>query len=593
MNGIIPSGEQDSSDITNVKSFISISPKILKAIAMSYKNPYRVIMEYIDNSIDEADRCSLDRKHNSYKKEILIIITHIGKNAMNSSISIEDNSGILNTSLARSIDQYFFIGESKKAQDNLLNGKFGFGMMSFLSICNNLMVSSKTGGTDFIVKVFFNAKEMDKPSQNSIPFKTTIEEYKFGIEENFTRITLSEFFPNKFKEFDLLKLKSEIELHFDLILRRKNLTIKLINNKGKEFICKPFDYGSFASANFELSFSSLNIMHYKKGKQEKTIPLNGRVLKVFLKVTPKKVIDRPPYFVINGRRIDKITKFEELRTNNKSSIWGHPNLTGYVDVTGIVEPAITRDRFEESDNVKPLFYTLIKLEDDIRKYIDIELHIDTSRSFNELEKRLTEAFNKFVEKNKRKALSSKKQAEETKFEKRSFLMYSVNGIVNSSANKKRRNTLVSKGEKGMNKNDNYNRLSEVEIDIPCPDKKQNDEWGTEKFNDLSIRIDTQNEPSVDENGKAVRSIFTGNEILIYKRHPQFEKRINVEYGVEIITSKVISYLANEVITHYSTLDLNGHSERSGSTYYSDFVTLVYDFESSIKVLEGKKLTELS
>jgi len=572
---------------------IPISPKILKAIALSYTSFYRSLMEYIDNSIDEADRCFFDREYNLYKKEILITVTHTGSTASNSSISVQDNSGTLESSLIKSMGYYFNIGDSKKVNDDLLNGKFGFGMMSFLSICNKLTVTSKVGGEKYISSVIFNAKDLEKTGQNSVPYTGNLEDYNLSVNDNFTRITLNEFFPNKFKEFDLLKLQSEIELHFDLILRRGNLTIKLINNKEKEFICKPFDYNSFASANFERSLNSINIMHYKKGKQEKTIPLNGRVLKVFLQVTPNKVIDRPPYFAINGRRIDKITKFEELRTNNKGSIWGHPNLTGYIDVTGIVEPAITRDRFEESDNVKPLFYTLLKLEDYVKEYIDSELHIDSSRSFNELEKKLTEAFNKFVEKNKKKALSSKKQADETKFEKRSFLLYSANGIVNSSANKKRSNKLVNKVEKGMNKRNNYNRLSEVEIDIPFSDKKQNDERGTEKFNNFSIRIDSQNDPSIDEYGKAVRSIFTGNEILIYKRHPQFEKRINVEYGVEIITSKVISFLANEVITHYSALELNVYSERSDSSYYSDFVSLVYDFESSIKVLEGKKLTELS
>lgn len=572
-----------------------ISPKIIKAIALSYKNPYRVLMEYIDNSIDEADGNYLDKSENKYRKDISLTVIQTGK-AEKNTLTIKDNSGSLDRSLERSFLKNFSIGDSGKASDSSQNGKFGFGMMSFLAICEKLTVSSKISGMNFVLKVTFHSKDFNNSFKGSLPYTLEDNEYSSDANDYFTSVTLSEFKETKFKEFDFNILKSEIELHFDHVLSRKNLTVKLINNKGREFICKPFDYELLEGSVFERTMSELQIMHYKKGKREKSVPLPSAVLKIFLKVTKNKAIDRPPYFMINGRRIDKVTKFEELRTNNKGTIWSHPNLTGYIDVTGIVEPAITRDSFEDSENVKPLFYTLLKLEDEIKAFLDAELHSSESKSFNQLDTKLTDAFKKFIQRNKKKHINGKQINTGETFLKDSFLLFDLQTDNRFSTGKQKKK--IDTPTDGVSKKENICRLNtklkDIQIDVPKMEREsgsKNDERGSDA---ITIRIDEQSEPNCDETGTQLRSIFTGEEILIYKKNPMFMKRLNNSHSDNLITNKLISYLANEAIAHYCTIELNVQNEfeTSSSKLFSDFISKVYEFEIYLKELEGKSLNNL-
>ena len=218
------------------KISLSISPKLLKAIALSYKSPYRVLIEYIDNSIDQADKLFYDEALNSYTKEINIIVTLTGKSYRDAKVIFEDNCGGIDWLLQETI---FSIGYSTKLDELLSNGRFGFGMMSFLYFCNQLKVTTKDKHLnidadiqDEVIEVIFDGNNFDKPGINSVPIQLSSYEYKGNPEDTFTIIELSEFNREKYSQIDLKKLQSEIELHFDMILRRKNLNIKIINNRG-------------------------------------------------------------------------------------------------------------------------------------------------------------------------------------------------------------------------------------------------------------------------------------------------------------------------------------------------------------------------
>lgn len=213
---------------------LPISPKLLKAIALSYKSPYRVLMEYIDNSIDQADKLFLDE--NSYTKEINICVTLSGKSYKDAKITFEDNCGGIDWLLQ---DTIFSIGYSPKLDELLSNGRFGFGMMSFLYFCNQMKVTTKDRHLtidqsipDYVSEVIFDGKNFDKPGINNVPIVSSTYEYKGNPEDTFTIIELSEFNREKYLKIDLKKLQSEIELHFDMILRRENIKIKIINNRG-------------------------------------------------------------------------------------------------------------------------------------------------------------------------------------------------------------------------------------------------------------------------------------------------------------------------------------------------------------------------
>lgn len=218
------------------KLALSINPKLLKAIALSYKNPYRVQMEYIDNSIDQADKLFYDNDSKSYTKEINIIVTLTGKSYKDAKITFEDNCGGIDWLLNETI---YSIGYSPKASELISNGKFGYGMMSFLYFCNRLKVTTKDKQLntnayiqDEVIEVIFDGNNFDKPGINNVPIELSSYVYKGNSNDAFTIIELSEFNKEKYSKIDLKKLQSEVELHFDMILRRKNLNIKIIDNRG-------------------------------------------------------------------------------------------------------------------------------------------------------------------------------------------------------------------------------------------------------------------------------------------------------------------------------------------------------------------------
>jgi len=221
---------------TSEKLSLSISPKLLKAIALSYKSADRVQIEYIDNSIDQADKLFFDEDLDLYTKEINIIVTLSGKSYKDAKITFEDNCGGIDWLLQETI---FYIGNSPKSDELFSNGRFGFGMMSFLYFCNQLKVTTKDKHInvdpsipDYVIEVIFDGKNFDKPGINNVPIVPSGYEYKGNPEDTFTIIELSEFNKEKYSKIDLKKLQSEVELHFDMILRRKNLNIKIIDNRG-------------------------------------------------------------------------------------------------------------------------------------------------------------------------------------------------------------------------------------------------------------------------------------------------------------------------------------------------------------------------
>ena len=269
--------------------------------------------------------------------------------------------------------------------------------MLFVGFFYELIVSVKTKGWDSLEEIFFDSNLLNTPGLSKVPiyFKTSI--YGGDIEDSFTKLILSGIKPNKYKEFNFKEFISEVELHLDELLRRGNLTIKLIDNKGNEHICKPFDYDSIECEPFVRTITELKYMHYKKGRKEKIIKLSPAFVDIYFKVTKNKIIDRRPCFIDHGVRVDKVSKFEEFRANQKSYI-SHPNLVGYINITGVVEPSITRDAFEPNDNLKPLFYTLNKLEPEIKEYIDSVLGTTNSQHTKALESKLNDALEKFLKK---------------------------------------------------------------------------------------------------------------------------------------------------------------------------------------------------
>ncbi|MCD6579283.1 ATP-binding protein, partial [bacterium] len=254
---------------------LQVHHKIVPSISGLYSGDYlRVLMEYIDNSIDSADMHYYNMGSNSYRIPIEINVKIEGNNSKNGVIIIEDNcKGMNGEELERVVHK---IGNSNKKAQGWTNGQFGFGVYSFMAVCNKLSITSKIKHDNIPLNIVIDKKlfEQDRDIEIDI-HNANININKYG-----TRITLSKFEKDIWKEIAAEAIKCEVEKHFELILGRKNLKITVQDRKSilkKALICKPYDYKQYAGDNLEDTINKLMIESGKKHKKIETIILERPV----------------------------------------------------------------------------------------------------------------------------------------------------------------------------------------------------------------------------------------------------------------------------------------------------------------------------
>ena len=194
---------------------IPISPKILNAIALAYKSIYRLLMEYLTNSIDQATKMFFNEETNSYTKQIIISVTQSGKNPKDCKFIFEDNCEGFSRSTENQLWQLFNIGNSEKSGDMKTVGKFGVGLMLFVGFFLNLLVSVKTMGWNHLEEIAFDSNLLNTPGLSRVPISYSNSIYEGDINDSFTKVILSGIKPNKYKEFNFKEFISEVELHLD------------------------------------------------------------------------------------------------------------------------------------------------------------------------------------------------------------------------------------------------------------------------------------------------------------------------------------------------------------------------------------------
>jgi len=117
-----------------------------------------------------------------------------------------------------------------------------------------------------------------------------------------------------------------------------------------------------------------------------------------------------------------------------------------------------------------------------------------------------------------------------------------------------------------------------------------------KKSGFNIRI-SDTEPQIDnETGKSKRSLLVGSEIIIYKKHPDFQERAKfTRQGEAKISERLITYLAGEITVHYK--DKYYNKLQSGQPEYNinmfiGLMEFVYQFENLLAPLVGKNLSDL-
>jgi len=529
-------------------------------------------MEYIDNSIDAAE-IYYNKDTNSYSYGIKIQITKTGSTIKDRMIRITDNCSGMNIRKNKPLT----IFRSEKRNDPGTNGMFGFGLFSCFSICNSISIITMNSNSrteyNFTLTpgTFKNSKSDD--IQFDI-FEKTVS--RKSDRWHGTIIKLNDFNDGIFEEINFTKLKVEIERHFELILFRKNLEIALINEQGAVNNCSPFNYYDYSTNPFERTLTALTKTDSKKFKTEISISINDTPVKIFLIAAKDIDLNRLPFFIIKGRRITEIAKVDQFRTTKKSAIWSRPNITGFIDVTGILQPNPTRKDFIKTDLSKAFFNTLIKIEGEIKEYIDKESELNINSKFNYFENKINSALNSFFTK-------SSENDPLRKFTP-GYNEYTLMGYKtverksgDSPKSKSQQKASIVRIKKERKRNHKFT--------LRFPNNTPDDSGDSGR---ISVKIDYTNEPHTNIEGQFLRSILIDSTVIIFRNHEEFMNRIpNSRKGFIEINSRIIQYISMEIITHL--INIRDQEEPDIRSNFKDFVTSVLKLETELKDLIGERL----
>ena len=247
-------------------------------IADQYDDIKRVFLEYIDNGFDDADKNFLDSDKDSYKKEIKITLK-----ILNNKIIIEDNCAGMKD-LSKVVAK---IGDSDKRNSSFSNGKFGFGMQSFLATSTEtLFIETKEKGKQLqkisLPRAIYSVAD---PSDFSFDYEEGIGE---ASDDSGTKITFMKIKSKEIKEINQGNMVSEIEDHFESLLKRKNVTVSVINKiTNKSYTCKPFNYDEHEGQTFEREVTEL-VLENKDKDEKSTYPIDTKPIKIFIKLSSFK-----------------------------------------------------------------------------------------------------------------------------------------------------------------------------------------------------------------------------------------------------------------------------------------------------------------
>ena len=564
---------------------LHISPRIIPSIATLYNDVKRIFMEYIDNSIDSAEQL-YDKEKICYSKPIEITLKIEGDNYNNGKVTILDNCfGITNfTKVVQSI------GNSDKKADFTTNGQFGYGIYSFMASCSKLEITSKTKKENALY-IPIEKEQFDKDKQEDVffPNPKTVKEYEY---ETGTKICLSHFNKHSWKQIDAQELENEIERHFELLLTRKNLTIKIIRGGNllldtEEFVCKPFDYGQYEGEIWEDYLKELSFVKGRKSPHQVKLII-PKPIHIFIKVTKGKEINKRPVFICKGRRISEVKDIRSFKSVHKSELWDHPNVTGYIDLLDFLEPTIARNDFTHSEKSRALFNKLIEIEPLILDVVKDVNKTSEERHYQELEDRLNQALSKLARLDAMNYRTDILRGNEINLEK------GGEGRSSEKSGEGGGGGGATDTGPGSTPGGDSGGDSASYIENPFDDTEYKGK--EKKKSGFNVRID-EREPDIDlTTDKPMRSNLYGSEIRIFKQHPDFQERVEVSRrGETRITQRLITYLAGEITVHYKDKFHTKQKEQPeyNKNMFTDLVGFIYQFEEMLKDLSGKNLSDLS
>lgn len=534
-------------------------------------------MEYIDNSLDSAEELF---KENNGKYPYLIEIK-VSIDSSSRKVTFVDNCLGMNKG-ERDGDNWkngllaivTSIGKSNKANVPWVNGQFGFGAHAYAACAGTCSILTTQKDMDHCLQIDMYRDREEVAEEKKVP-KSNFEH------QSGTRVILSNFENTWWQEVNIENIKREVETHFDHLLRRPNLKIVLQDKKGK-VTCTPTDYSIL---NGKLIERYIDTVHSELNGSKITKRLTPPV-HVYLKVTDEIVSGKRPVFVSKGRRIEEVQKIKSFRTRSKYStrLWGHDNLTGFIEVFGHVDPTIARDDFKRTAARGMIYDALVEIEDEINQELSKINAKGHSAGFTKLQTALNNILAKLAKLDNLKFRPEFSSGNETTV------------VRDPSGSEKLRTTRMNNGGSGTAE-------SRGTEDVPVRGGVGEEGEGAKvryatgfaiEFRDLVLKRSSD--------GSQLRSSFVeGAKIIIYTSHADFTSRVSSTRQGELrLTSRLASYIASEIAIHYKDkfYEKRGMQPEvrsllnSRKDLFADITEFVYLFEEAMQELVDKKLVDI-
>lgn len=536
-----------------------------------FLDEYQCLSEYSSNGIDSGEDF-YNPIIKEYSKAIKIEIIKINGNKNEQRIIIKDNA----SGMMINPNKAYTIFHSSKRNDPRTAGENGMGMFSGLNLCNNIQFDTRRMNDDYF-RFNISAKTF-KVSNDQSP-EIEIQKIKAQKNDVFTGTTviLSSFKEGVFEDIELKILKNRIEKYFEQILNRKNIKVILKEDYREEIICQGFNYSEYSKTEpYVKIINELHVTHSKKYKTEKVIDISKNPVTIFLAVTKNRDLNRRPFVSLHGRWITEISNIDHFRTAYKYPIWSRNDIYCYMDATSVLETTPTRREIKKTELSKALFSTLNKLEPEILEYIESQSVTTYSERFHTIEGKINEILREY----------KMKTDDGDKGDK--FKEYVINGyrIHETKADNRKTGSIKEKTvvSKTNPLNEQTGRRNKVTIKFPS-----NSGEGVDKNKNLRFKIDDINEPFQDENGISFRSIIRDNTIILFQKHEEFKKRIQLSAkGYYKFDPRSIHYIAIEISTHVKEVETRNKDEPKDDLY-REFATEVYKLEEKLNRLNGERI----
>lgn len=574
---------------------IHLDPLFAISAASRYKwNLTRVFIEYIDNSLDSAEKVYFDKSRNQYTKDIKI---DVFIDRRNHTVTVRDNCWWIED-IERVVEK---IWNSNRRGDDSQNGQFWFWMQSFLSLWlkSCLYVTSKVAWKQ-AYKIKVPAIEFTKWDEAKVddPEKTI---YCY---ESWTEVTIWNISREDLKEFDTKVFVEKIAIHFEKVLERWNLSL-IVHEWDNAWKCLPFNYDNVVGEVYE------KVLEFPQ------ISWNPKI-KIYLKTTEDEQLKRPPFFIIKWRRINDVLKVKAYmnKSEYKRKIRENPSLIWYIDLWNSVEPVLDRTDIQDWAISRTIFNKIIKEETEISSFLEKVNRKSSDKHYNNLSDYLEKALAKLARLEHMNYRENGNDWENDSWDLSGFvwpvwLQWWSEWFWQQDGNEwhvspdwdersiwqwdwdwvwpdwSEWTTFPDNNTTGDDSDNTWDSW-EPRWDILWQVKPRKSTWFAIHFVDWTPPIDSTTR-------KGVRSELVGWEIRIYKEHEDFVARLSKSQSwQDQISERLITYLAWEITVHYKHVQVTKKQEQPlyNKDMFSNLVDFIYNFEDLLKDLKWKNLSDL-